>query len=141
MPMVSRPSQLIQHQISRAFEKAKLVTPVANARIYASILDRRWLIAEGSNSVKTHPFQARWGSDEHKIHLHAEINCIVQAVNEISDFRGCTMVVARAKKASTRGPFVWGMARPCEGCQRALAAFGISDVYYTTNTEGVIECL
>jgi len=28
--------------------------------------------------------------------------------------------------------FVRGMSKPCEGCARAIAQFGIKKVYYTT---------
>lgn len=147
MQMVSRPLKQapprISEEANHLFKTAQTLPPAANARIAASIWDGNLYLDDGYNSLKTHPFQKKYGKNENCIHLHAEINAICNATRTLASgsLKGCTMVVVRAKKASPRGPWVWGMARPCEGCQRAIVAFGIKNVWYSTNETGVLECL
>lgn len=116
--------------------------PVRNARIAAGLIYKGELVTVGYNKLKSHPFQKRFSKNDDAIFLHAENDCLVNAINEIPDILTyldkCALLVARSK----RGPSGWvaGIAKPCSGCQRAAAHFGISKVYYT-NDEGGIECL
>lgn len=116
--------------------------PVRNARIAAGLLYKGELVTVGYNKLKSHPFQKRFAKNEDAIFLHAENDCLVNGINEVPDILNyldkCALLVARCK----RGPSGWisGIAKPCSGCQRAAAHFGISKVYYT-NDKGGIECL
>lgn len=95
----------------------------------------------GFNSRKTHPLQAKYGKNEHCVHLHAEIDAIRQALRDYhtDDLSGATLYIARAKhKSSTCSDWVWGMAEPCDGCKSAIMAFGIKNVYFTTDIDGEI---
>lgn len=90
------------------------------------------------NSYKTHPLQAKFGSNEQSIHQHCELAVIIKAIrclskqagshySDITDLGGFRMAVARVLKDGTPA-----LARPCIGCQRALEAFSIKDVEWTT---------
>lgn len=84
------------------------------------------------NSYRTHPLQAKYAKKAHdpfKIHLHAEIGGIVQALSQgirQQDLKYYTMYVARVLKDGSTAS-----ARPCPVCLGALEAFGITRIYYT----------
>lgn len=126
-----------QRQISellhREFSFAWRTAGAFGAHIAASIYRDGMMLGCGENSEKTHPFQKKYGRHEDAIHLHAEIDAIIQASRNFNfrDLQGSVMVVARAKRSGPSQPFVYGMAKPCVGCQRAIAAAGIKEVYFT----------
>lgn len=124
--------------INDLFAIARDVTPVASARIAAFIVLNNSVISVGVNSVKTSPFQKRWGKNETAICIHAEISAIKNALKKIDtqSLKNTTMYIARAKKNGQKGKDVFGLAKPCLGCQRAIAAFGIKKVYHTTDVHG-----
>jgi tRNA(Arg) A34 adenosine deaminase TadA len=90
-------------------------------------------ISFGKNHIRTDPFQARFSSNKFQIHLHAEVNAIKQALKKISteQLKKCTMYVVRVKYNPDSKTNVWGLAKPCMGCSRCLAEFGIKKVIYT----------
>ena len=50
----------------------------------------------------------------------------------VDDFSKCDIYITRVKKD---GPFtkkyIWGLAKPCPGCERAIAEFGLKKTIYT----------
>jgi len=124
------------------FDEASEMVPVCGARITAAIVFKNKIISIGRNKNKTHPFQKRFCKHPDSIILHAENDAIVKALKRISvsDLSKSTIYIARAKKLNKHSPFGYGMVKPCEGCTRALAAFNIKTIYYTTE-EGTVECL
>lgn len=129
--LLQRPQ--IHRVINTLFDKAIKSNPVANARVVAGIqvYDSFYL---GSNQFKSHPFQKKFSKNEHCIYLHAEINALVRTLRSesVSYLQDATMFVVRAKRDGVKGKWIHGLAKPCEGCQRAIAAFGIKNVVYTT---------
>lgn len=129
--------------IETAIAHAKSSNKVAGARASAVLALRGRIIAFGTNQRKSHPFQAEYGKNPEAIFLHAEINCIKNALRmgyTVDDLRKATLYVARIKKAGSdpADPFIWGMAKPCRnGCQRCIADFGIKRVLYTTDEQKV----
>lgn len=85
-----------------------------------------WHPYVGFNSRKTHPLAKRFGRHEDAICLHAEIDAIRNCLRCGDDPEGGTMYVARVLKNGKPA-----LAKPCEGCQRAIVAFGIRDVFWT----------
>ena len=127
---------------------AQDVVPVASARISAGIVIKSRMISLGSCSYKTHPFQKTYGKNSDSICLHAEIDAIKNALRRVSveDLKRATLYVARMKKEVVNNLTltyrdVWGNSRPCIGCQKAIATFGINKVYYTTDIHNKYECL
>lgn len=128
------------------FSVAKIVEKVGNARVVASIFDKKGnFVSEGYNRMKTHPFQKRWGTENENIFLHAEIDAIISAIRAgryvIDEFKECSIFVCRAKQNMKKTKWMTGLALPCKGCQRALAHFGFKNVYYTENDKTGFECL
>lgn len=82
----------------------------------------------GRNRFKTHPFAKRFNPGETKICLHAELSAILEAMG--SGYRppfGGRMYVARVLRAGSPA-----LSKPCTGCQKAIVAFGIDDIEWTT---------
>lgn len=108
--------------------------PIAGrARIAAAIVYKNEIVSIGTNQRKSHPLQAKFSRHYQAIHIHAEIDAIARAVKRIDARRlaQSTLYVARAKLDSTGGNWMWGLAKPCSGCTRAIASFDIKNVVWT----------
>lgn len=118
------------------YKVAEAVEPVGKTRLAACLVQKNNLIAIGTNKMKTHPFQRQFAKNELSIYLHAETDCIVNALRHIDaeDMCKCTMYVLRVKHGESG--LGRGLAKPCPGCQRALAQFNIKKVYYTLDGTG-----
>lgn len=88
--------------------------------------DKNW--HGGMNSYKTHPLAKKFGRNDKSICLHAEIDAIVSCIRKGDDPEGGTLFVARVLKNGKAA-----LAKPCEGCQKAIIHFGIKDVEWTTD--------
>jgi deoxycytidylate deaminase len=124
------------------FNLAQTIEPVGNARLAAAIVIKNEIVSFGINKRKTHPFQKKYGKNSDAIFLHAEIDAIKNSLKYIGtdELSRASLYVARAKKTGRH--FMQGLAKPCEyGCCKAITAFNIRSVYYTTNTQGIYECL
>lgn len=118
---------------------ARDVTPVASARIAAAVVSGNRVISYGVNSRKTSPLQKKFGKNDQAICIHAEISAIKNALNRngTNDLSNSILYVARAKKEGKA--FIQGIAKPCEGCMRAIAAFNLRKVFYTEDNTGYTE--
>lgn len=95
-------------------------------RMAAMIVNKRGqLISVGFNSRKSDPMAAKYGRHPEAVYPHAELAALKQALRFLEDdeLANCTMYVARVKKDGSPA-----LAKPCEGCQRALAEFGMGNV-------------
>ena len=132
----------IRSSMEFLLQQAQGQEAVRNARVAAGLLYKGDLVAVGYNRLKSHPFQKRFSKNEDAIFLHAENDCLINAIREypgiLEDLHRCTLLVARSKRG--QGGWVSGIAKPCTGCQRAAAHFGIKRVYFTSDDEK-IECL
>jgi deoxycytidylate deaminase len=121
------------------FKIADAVEPVARQRLAACLVYKNDIVSIGTNKKKTHPFQRKYSSNDEAIWLHAETDCIVNALRHVDadTLSKCTMYVLRVKRPDDDPKkFVQGLSKPCEGCQRALAQFGIKKVCYTLDDDG-----
>ena len=112
------------------------VEPASRQRMAAVLVHKNDVVAIGYNKMKTHPIAKRFQKHEEAIYLHAEIDCIKNALRVVDvDFLSkCTMYVLRLKRPENdHNKFVHGMAKPCCGCELAVDQFGIKKVYYTTD--------
>lgn len=110
------------------------VTPVATARIAACVVYKNEIVSFGINRLKTHPFQAKFGKNSNAIFLHAETDCIKNALRELSpdDLQRSSLYICRVKYTNKyKERLVFGIAKPCPGCMRAIASFGIRNVFYS----------
>lgn len=120
-------------------EKVADAQPVTGgARIAAALVIRNDVIAVGYNQRKTHPFQDRFKKNEEAIYLHAETDCIKNALKNIDQEKlsKATLYICRIKKNGD-----WGLAKPCRGCMKAIATFNIQNVVYSTDKIGRFEIL
>ena len=95
--------------------------------ITASLFNKRgMLLTQATNSyTKTHPAQRQYaGESTAKIYLHAEIAALVKLRKGMSPYK---IVIERyGKDGRSR------MAKPCPICERAIKAWNIKRVEYTT---------
>ncbi len=131
---------------SKIFEQLEQQAIESNsgwARLSAAIVYKNRVISTGVNSLKSHPFQKKYGRNVESIYLHAEISAIKSALRclDVDDLSDVDLYVCRMKRDGQNTDFQHGLAKPCDGCQRAIADFGIRNVYYTTNNPNEIEYL
>lgn len=110
--------------------------PVRRSRLAAMLVYKNDVIAVGYNKKKTHPMAQRFQKHEEAIYLHAEVDCIKNALRVVEPelLQKCTMYVLRMKRPDDNPKvFVRGMSKPCCGCHHAIEQFGIKKVYYTTD--------
>jgi tRNA(Arg) A34 adenosine deaminase TadA len=119
---------------------AESIEPVANARIASAIVYRNDIVAIGTNKKKSHPFQRRFAKHDLAIYLHAEIDAIKNAMRHLSlgELAKSKMYISRIRYADsepnpTPDKLIRGLARPCEGCMRAIATFDIKHVCFTSD--------
>ena len=108
--------------------------PVFQARVVAALILKNKIISIGINKTKSHPFQKKYSTHEDAIYLHAETDAIYNALRKynINVVAKSKLLVMRRKWLDGfKQTFVQGLAKPCSGCQRAIATFDIKEVYYT----------
>lgn len=115
---------------------AEDVVPVGAARIAAAIVYKNELISVGVCSYKSHPLQKHYGRNPHSIYLHAEVDALIKARSRMGErgisLKKCTLYVARVKRASSNSTgFIAGLAKPCEGCMKAIHEAGLINIVYT----------
>lgn len=122
--------------------RASVLPRVGKSRVIAAIYSKGKEIALATNSYKTDPFQAKFGSSPMCIYKHAEISVIKRAIKHlgIKGLRKCTLYVCRAKFNNER-ELLWGLAKPCSGCLRAIYQFGLKRVVYSEDSNSKYEIL
>lgn len=124
----------INEGILHTLAKVAAANPAQREKLAAAIVCRNKIISVGMNSMKSHPMAAKYGKNEHAVYLHAEVAAIKNALREIAvdDFTKCDIYITRVKKEKPfTNKYVWGLAKPCAGCERAIAEFGLKRVIYT----------
>lgn len=124
----------INQGIIDTLAKVAEANPHNAEKMASAIVYRNRIISIGMNSMKSHPLQAKYAKNEHAIFLHSEIAAIKNALREIDvdDMSKCEIYIARVKKEKPfTKKYVLGLAKPCIGCERAIAEFGLKRVVYT----------
>jgi len=114
-------------------------TTSSGARLAAAVVHKNQVITVGINRKKSHPFQARYSKNEDAIYLHAETDTIRAALRYLSEkqLSKSTLYICRIKHEDGPGsPIIWGLSKPCIGCQRAIATFDIKNVVYSEEGKG-----
>lgn len=116
----------------------------SNIRFAAALVRNNKIVSVGFNRMKSHPLQAKFAKNEMAIFLHAEVHAIKNALKDytVEELSKMDMYVVRVKKPKSYSEhYVWGLAKPCCGCQRAIAEFGVKRVVYTTDEHGCYEVM
>ena len=110
------------------FEAAQSAPMIGPSRHAAGLVYKNRLICIGIGRRKTHPMMKEFSGTDNKITLHAEINCIVKGINlvgeDLSDYDLYVLRISRVKNIS--------MSKPCSICQKAINAFGINQVHWSS---------
>ena len=103
--------------------------PVFRSKHAALLTIKSRVLATGVNQYKTHPMMARYCKHPEAVSLHAEIDCLTKALRRYGTelVRHSSLYVARVTKDGSLAN-----SQPCVGCQRAIDAFQVKTVYYTT---------
>ena len=119
--------------INNLFRLAQDIEPIKSSRLAACLVLKNNIIGFGFSQMKSHPFQAEFAKNEEAIYLHAETDAIKNALKRVSqdDVARSTLYVARAKMHIDTKKWMYGLAKPCPGCARAIATFDIQKVVYT----------
>jgi deoxycytidylate deaminase len=126
----------VNEGILHTLAKVAAANPGQREKLAAAVVCRNKIISIGINSMKSHPMAAKYGKNKEAVFLHAEIDSIKNALREIDidDFTKCDLYVCRVKKPKPFSKhYITGLAKPCCGCERAIIAFGIKRVIYTTD--------
>jgi deoxycytidylate deaminase len=118
------------------FKLAQDVTPVGNARIAACIVHKNRIVSFGFNTTKTHPLAKRYARNNYTVMLHAELMAIKNALRVLTanELEKSTLYVVRAKYTDkTKTAQTTGLAKPCNGCARAIAAFNLREVVFSVD--------
>lgn len=77
---------------------------------------------------------ARYQPNDKRIYLHAEMDAIIRTINNhgVEILKECDLHVIRLTKGNKLG-----MSKPCPGCQEAIKAFGIKNVYWSEGVNSV----
>lgn len=113
------------------FKFCQALPKTGGARVGACIIYKRRIIAFGRNQYKSHPLQREYGRNEGSIFLHAELHAIVNCSNNSHLLNRSYLFVCRVLSSRSRNRFIFGLAKPCSGCMRAIRAFNIPKVYYS----------
>ena len=103
-------------------------TCIRGSKHACAITYKNRIIAIGVNKLKTHPIMLIYGKNKNAIFLHAEMDAIVKVINSHGPdiLKSCALHVMRLPQGN-----VLGGSKPCVGCQRALDAFMLKEVYYS----------
>lgn len=121
----------------RYFEVAKAVSKTSlhsKFKIGAALILNKSVVAVGVNDEnKSHPLQKkynalRFNDDACKHSIHAEIDVLTKAKNQIENFKNAKLYVFRLQRTG-----MIGNARPCKACMQAIKDFGVSEIYYSTD--------
>jgi len=117
---------------------------VANGRVRmaSGIVYKKHLVATGVNSYKTHPIMNGEGYRSGQIFLHAEMDAIRNALRLITQeqLMKCDLYIVRVKRPYRRSKaWIHGLAKPCPGCQKAIANFGLKNIYWTEDQDLTFE--
>ena len=123
---------------------SKIATDIAypvknNARLAACVVYKNDIVSFGINEMKSHPFQAKWGTNKEAIFLHAEVSAIKNALKQITlkEFEKSTLYVCRVRYEDwTKQRLVFGLSKPCDGCIRCISTFNLRSVYYSLDDSG-----
>ena len=112
---------------SLLFDAAQTADLIQSSRHASAIIYKKQVLAVGVNSRKTHPLSCRFNGPD-KICLHSELHAIIQVINQHGPeiLKRCSLWNLRITKGGKIGS-----SKPCVGCQRAIDAFGIKEIFWT----------
>lgn len=113
--------------------KANIELPIGGQLHFSFIMKKKKIVSFGYNNAwKTSSLAAKYG---HRFScIHSELMAIKNFPYHISELCNFTFVNVRLRR---NGDIA--LSKPCQCCSRMLDAFGISEVYYTTNQRDFVR--
>jgi len=108
----------------------------------AGIVYKRHLIATGTNQPKTHPLMLTQGYRNDQRYRHAEVDAIRSALRLITaeQLKQCELHIVRVKRPYTWSKtWVHGLAKPCAGCANVIENYGIEKVFWTEDSQKILD--
>lgn len=100
-------------------------------RVGAILVRGNRVIASGTNQLR-HQSKLRTGHWQGS--LHAEVDCLLNAIRTRQKIKGSTMFVVRLKADTS-----FGLALPCEDCFEVIQGLKVKKVYFSTNQQTISE--
>jgi deoxycytidylate deaminase len=129
---------MFKYKIMETLRGVAIATPrCAGVKVAACIVHKNRIISFGVARYKSNPFQLKFAKNPESIFFHAETAVIKNALGEVTVdvLRRSYLYVCRVRSFSSNFPNTWvyGNAKPCQGCMKAILEFQIKDVYYSEN--------
>lgn len=107
-------------------------TNMPRAKVAAAVVYKNKLVSVGLNSNKSDPFQKTFSLNDDSIFLHAENLAIKRALRVLdeNEMRKSSLFVCRIKFDHDFN-ILRGLAKPCEGCQKAIQKYNIKQTIYS----------
>ena len=137
MTPIEQPNKKIVEMLARlAIENPGTRT---RYKMSAGIVYRRHLVATGVNSYKTHPLMQSPGYHREQIYMHAEVDAIRNALRLVSQdqLTKSAIYIVRVKQKREGKGYQFGLAKPCRGCTRMIASFGIDSVWWSEDFQPI----
>lgn len=116
--------------VARSVAKLSTWSEIPREQTGAVVVFRNEVIGVGYNRRKTSPMQAYWAEKAgmpDSIYPHAEISALQKVNHGKKDLMGIAKIfVYRETQLGI------AMARPCPICTLAIKAFGIKNIFYTS---------
>ena len=133
----------IKHILTKVATQHPGVGDNGVVRIAAAIVYKRHIISTGINSYKTHPLMCETnGYRPGQIYLHAETDAIRNALRLISkeQLKQCFMYIVRVKRPCiASNDWVYGLAKPCPGCEKTVKSYGIREIIWTEDESEILD--
>ena|SRR6478609_6833794 len=109
------------------FNEAQNAETIQTSRHSSAIVYKKQVIGVGRNSRKTHPLSVKFNGAT-KPCIHAELAAIISVVNNYGAdiLKKCDIYCLRITNTDKVA-----IAKPCDGCSKAILAFGIRRTFYT----------
>lgn len=104
------------------------------ARLASAIVINSRIVSFGTNRMKSHPFQKKFGKNSSAIFWHSETLAISNSLRviDIEALQKASIYTIRMKHPSSHDPsYVWAMAKPCDGCMNAIYKHRLKKVCYS----------
>lgn len=113
--------------------RANMELPIGGQLHFSFIMKKKKIISFGYNNAwKSSPYALKYG---HRfLAIHSELMAIKNFPYPVGELYRFTFVNVRLR---TNGEIA--LSKPCECCQRMLDAFGINELYYTTNNGDFVQ--
>lgn len=125
--------------MQKLVEFSKTIDNNYKFKFAAAIFFKGKIISIVHNELKSHPFQSKFSKNKDSIFFHAETRAIYEALKILGPekIKKSTLLVARTTPKTNKKDRVYDHvladSKPCQGCSKCIAYYGIKKVFYTSS--------